>query len=101
MGRRDLRRAGNRSILLLPRTPVQVSGLTGITAITTTAFAAFAVRGDGTPWAWGRGLAGELGNGTFPDISTIPVRVAAPSGVRAIAGGTSTVHVIANQLSAS
>jgi hypothetical protein len=42
-----------------------------------------------------------LGNGTFPDISTIPVRVAAPSGVRAIAGGTSTVHVIANQLSAS
>jgi alpha-tubulin suppressor-like RCC1 family protein len=42
-------------------TPVQVSGLTGVIAITTNAIdSAYALKQDGTVWAWARTIEGRL-----------------------------------------
>lgn len=46
-------------------TPVQVPGLTGVVSISATWNATFAVKSDGTVWAWGHNGAGQLGIGTF------------------------------------
>jgi len=55
---------------------VQVSGLglSGITAIAAGWFHTFALKNDGTVWAWGRNEYGQLGDGTMTDRST-PVQV--------------------------
>ena len=66
-------------------TPVQVLGLTGVMAIAGTGFHSLALKSDGTVWAWGLNLYGELGNGTYtttsPDGIATPVHVLGPGGV--------------------
>ncbi|HEX6355188.1 hypothetical protein [Actinophytocola sp.] len=77
--------------------PVQVTGLTDVTALVADGWAnGFALRGDGTVWAWGANNSGQLGNGvacTAPANcrSTVPVRVAGLTGVSAIAPGAAVV----------
>ncbi|HEY4993345.1 MAG TPA: hypothetical protein VII33_14820 [Nakamurella sp.] len=67
--------------------PVQVSGLTNVTAIAAGGInTGYAVRGDGTVWAWGWGGLGQLGNGGTAD-SAVPVQVSGLSDVTAVAGG--------------
>jgi alpha-tubulin suppressor-like RCC1 family protein len=44
--------------------PIQVPGLTGVVSISATWNGAFAVKSDGTVWAWGYNGAGQLGIGT-------------------------------------
>ena len=88
--------------------PVQVHGpldsgfLTGITAIATVGGnTAFALKNDGTVWAWGAGNSGILGNGTSGVISNVPVQVHGPlnvgflTGVTAIGGGPGAVSLLA------
>ncbi|MGB3443093.1 MAG: hypothetical protein WBA97_30495 [Actinophytocola sp.] len=67
------------------RVPVPVTGLTGVTAIAAGGGYAFALRSDGTVWAWGANWHGVLGNGTH-DHSNVPVRVTGLADVVAIAG---------------
>ena len=43
---------------------MQVSGLTGMTEVAGAYQAGYALKSDGTVWAWGAGAAGQLGNGT-------------------------------------
>jgi probable HAF family extracellular repeat protein len=65
--------------LTTPRPVVGPDGtgtLTGIVAIAPN----LALRSDGTVWAWGAGSQGELGTGTAPQRSTVPVQVQNPSG---------------------
>jgi alpha-tubulin suppressor-like RCC1 family protein len=68
--------------------PVPVTGLTGVTAIASARDTAFALRSDGTVWAWGSGDSGQLGNGTGQS-SNVPVRVTGLTGVTAVAAGSS------------
>jgi alpha-tubulin suppressor-like RCC1 family protein len=64
-------------------TPVQVSGLTA-TAISIGWAAAYALKSDGTVWAWGGGGSGALGDGKQFTSSAVPVQIAGLSGVTAI-----------------
>ena len=57
-----------------------------MTAIASGGEHALALRTDGTVWAWGRNIDGELGNGTNTS-SNVPLRVTALSDVAAIAAG--------------
>ncbi|TDV42553.1 RCC1 domain-containing protein [Actinophytocola oryzae] len=80
----------------LSTVPVPVSGLTGVVGLAgggdpgyTTANG-YALRADGTVWAWGGNLAGALGNGVTcgpatPCESRVPVPVSALRGVTRIA----------------
>ncbi len=63
-------------------TPVQVSGLTGVTAVASYDEAGYALRSDGTVWAWGRNDEG-LGDG-HTELSTVPVRVASLTAATAV-----------------
>jgi len=53
--------------------PAQVSGLTGVTSIAGSANNAYAVRDDGTVWAWGASADGRLGDGV--ECGTCPLRL--------------------------
>ena len=65
--------------------PVPVIGLTGVTAIAAGGGYAYALRSDGTVWAWGANWNGQLGNGTL-DHANAPVKVSGLTDVVAIAG---------------
>ena len=74
--------------------PVPVTGLTGIIAVDACGFPdvyygglhSLALKNDGTVWAWGSNINGQLGNGTNTN-SNVPVQVSGLSGITAIAGG--------------
>jgi alpha-tubulin suppressor-like RCC1 family protein len=68
-------------------TPVRVSGLTGVIDIDAWGWHNLAVKSDGTVWAWGRNIAGQLGDGTYTRSKNIPVQVNGLTGVIAIAAG--------------
>jgi len=78
--------SGNGTVTFGSNTPVQVSGLSGVAAIAGGDIHSLALKSDGTVWAWGYNLDGELGNGTYTDSNT-PVEVSGLSGVTVIAGG--------------
>jgi alpha-tubulin suppressor-like RCC1 family protein len=67
-------------------TPTQVSGLTGVSAIGTGNNTGYAAKSDGTAWAWGWGVNGELGNGATEE-SDVPVQVSGLTGVTVVSGG--------------
>jgi alpha-tubulin suppressor-like RCC1 family protein len=67
--------------------PVQVDELSGVVAIGSGSTAGYAVRRDGTVWAWGSGQYGVLGNGTTKSFADIPVQVRGLSNVVAVSGG--------------
>ena len=56
--------------------PVQVSGLTDVTAIAAGGFTGYALRGDGTVWAWGDGSSASW-------ATAAPPQPGAGAGVRA------------------
>ncbi|BEP16112.1 hypothetical protein acdb102_44230 [Acidothermaceae bacterium B102] len=67
-------------------TPVQVTGLTsGVLSLAAGPSNGYALKADGTVWAWGTGSDGQLGNGSHAN-SLVPVEVPHLSSVVAIAG---------------
>lgn len=71
-------------------TPAPVTGLANVTAIAGFQDGGYALDADGRVWAWGNNEYRSLGqiDGTQPgEYSTVPVRLATPTGVTAIAGG--------------
>lgn len=67
-------------------TPVQVTGLTNVTAIAAGNSFSLALKSDGTVFAWGTNLHGQLGDGTTTDRPTA-VQVSGLSDITAIAAG--------------
>jgi alpha-tubulin suppressor-like RCC1 family protein len=77
-------------------TPVQINGLSQIVGIASgaAAFHSFALKADGTVWAWGINSSGHLGLGTVTDHESPPVPIAGLTGVAALsAGGDHTLAV--------
>jgi len=80
--------------------PIPVPGLTGIIAVATGGGFAYplgishslALKNDGTVWAWGSNVSGQLGNGTYTG-SNIPVQVIGLSGITAITCGGQYVGI--------
>ncbi|MCC3156479.1 hypothetical protein LJ737_04475 [Hymenobacter sp. 15J16-1T3B] len=80
---------------LLYRVPQQVGPETDWQRVTAGAGRTFALRRDGSLWAWGQNLYGELGNGTTTD-QNVPVPVAAGSagGWQCVAPGSAQTVAI-------
>ncbi|EFC79732.1 regulator of chromosome condensation RCC1 [Parafrankia sp. EUN1f] len=93
-GLNDVGQLGNGTIIN-SNVPVQVAGLDGIRAIAAgTDGNGYALRRDGTVWAWGANTTGQLGNGQPIANSTIPVQVVGLAGIRAIAADGSTAYAL-------
>ena len=60
--------------------PVKVRRLDHVTAIAVGAYNAYALKSNGTVWAWGANRVGELGNGKIGGYSDVPVEVHGLSG---------------------
>src|SRR5207253_2882150 len=75
---------GQHSLMRL--TPIQTRNLTDVSRAACGNDHSLAVKTDGTVWAWGENLTGQLGDGTTLRRST-PVQVSGQSGVAAEAGG--------------
>jgi alpha-tubulin suppressor-like RCC1 family protein len=67
-------------------TPLQVAALTGITAVAGIGDHCLFVKNDGTAWAVGYNVSGQLGIGTTLNKNT-PVQVTGLTGITAVAGG--------------
>jgi alpha-tubulin suppressor-like RCC1 family protein len=80
--------------------PVQVTGLTGMIAVAAGGDTSYALKSDGTVWAWGYDGQGQLGNGTSDEnphgtptkVKNLSTAVAISAGVEhglaVLAGGT-------------
>jgi alpha-tubulin suppressor-like RCC1 family protein len=101
-GQNDYSQLGNSDNIgtLYPNPlPVQVVGpngqgfLTGVKAVAAGSYQSLALKSDGTLWAWGYGVYGQLGDGTYNSIRSSPVQVVGPNGqgfltdIIAVAGG--------------
>lgn len=86
-GRNTSGALGNGSSVTFSAVPVQVSGLTGATKVAGGDLGGYALRNDGTVWAWGNNAEGQLGNGSTAASSSVPVQVSNLTDVTAIAGG--------------
>jgi hypothetical protein len=64
-----------------------VSGLTGVTAVSTGTQNTCALTATGSIDCWGYGRNGQLGNGTEPPYSTVPVTVSGINNAKAISVG--------------
>jgi alpha-tubulin suppressor-like RCC1 family protein len=66
------------------RRPKTLPGLTEATAVDAGNSSGYALRANGTVWAWGNGGRGQLGNGALTDSPTTPVKVRIPATVTSI-----------------
>src|ERR1035437_176055 len=67
-------------------TLAQVNGLTGVIAVAGGHFHSLALKKDGTVWAWGYNIHGQLGNGNNNE-SYVPIQVSGLNNVVAISAG--------------
>jgi alpha-tubulin suppressor-like RCC1 family protein len=70
-------------------TPVRIAALQNIGAIAAGFSHDLALKSDGTVWAWGRGIEGQVGDGGAQDRAT-PVAVPLPAGRRGAGVGAGT-----------
>jgi len=69
------------------------TAISGVATIGAGVNIGYAVKADGTTWAWRRNSTGRLGDGTHTDRYT-PVQVSGLTNARAIAGGSNLSYVV-------
>ncbi len=74
--------------------PVRVHGLNQIKAIAVGAGSAYALRRDGTVWAWGDNSFGALGTGSHRLFAAEPAQVRGLKRVAAIGAGANTAYAV-------
>ena len=74
--------------------PVEVSGLSGVEGLAAGENTAYALREDGTVWAWGDNTFGELARRGGPPVSTVPVKVAQLAQVSEIAASADSAFAL-------
>jgi alpha-tubulin suppressor-like RCC1 family protein len=74
--------------------PLRVRGLSRIVAIAAGADTAYALRRDGSVWAWGAGGEGQLGKGVRRMASPVPARIPRLTHVVAVAAGGDTGYAV-------
>jgi alpha-tubulin suppressor-like RCC1 family protein len=72
----------------MARTPVEVAGLTGVTAMATFEWGAYALRSDGTVWAWGNNAYQSLANESVAGFAPTPIRIPVLTDIHTIGGGS-------------
>ncbi|SDO42909.1 Alpha-tubulin suppressor [Microbacterium sp. ru370.1] len=83
------------------KTPQQIPGLTGITQLSAgpgtdwNHYSGYALKNDGTVWAWGSNEIGQLGDGTTIERRS-PVQVKNLTGVKEIAGSIGAAFALLN-----
>jgi alpha-tubulin suppressor-like RCC1 family protein len=87
-------RTGRPEACLASNVPHQIPGLTGIVAIAGGGDSGYALRRDGTVWAWGDDEFGELGDGVRTLDQGRPVRVKGLDHVVAIAAGSCSAYAL-------
>ncbi|MBB4907910.1 RCC1 domain-containing protein [Actinophytocola algeriensis] len=75
------------------RIPVDVAGLTGVVSIASFGWGAYALRGDGTVWAWGDNTYESIGNHSAP-FALAPVQVQGVDDVTVIGSGVSAGYAV-------
>ena len=79
------------------RTPVEVVGLHDVVTVAAGASTGYALRSDGTVWAWGYNAHGELGSGDPGDSNPVPGQVVGLYQVTAIAAGRAAYALTATR----
>ena len=74
--------------------PVEIQGLGDVTAIAAGADTVYALRSDGSVWAWGDDSFGALGSQSRRQFADRPTRVRRLAHVVAIAAGSSTAYAV-------
>ena len=87
---------GSRSVCLGSDIPRKVPGLTDVVAIAAGGDSGYALRRDGSVWAWGDDGFGELGNGVIRLDEDKPARVKGLGDVVAIAAGSCSGYALFN-----
>lgn len=57
-------------------------------------FASFAIKVDGTLWAWGGGSCGQFGNGTINGSSNVPTQIGSSTNWKTLAYSSNGEHII-------
>ena len=73
--------------------PVRIRGLEHVVAIAAGTYTGYAILRDGSVLAWGRGVDGELGEGSA-DNRAVPTRVLALTGIISLRGGGTTAYAL-------
>jgi alpha-tubulin suppressor-like RCC1 family protein len=74
--------------------PVEIQGLGGVTAIAAGADTAYALRRDGSVWAWGDDSFGALGSRIRRQFADRPTRVSGLAHVVAVAAASDTAYAV-------
>jgi len=92
----SFRALGSRTRRQFTDQPMRVRGLAHVVAIAAGSSAAYAVLRDGSVWAWGRGIDGELGDGTTANRA-VPTRVLTHAPVIQVEGGGAMAYALDRQ----